>query len=247
MHTFVEAFKWLTDGANWSGSEGIPALTWQHVYVSLISLGIASAVAIPVGLYIGHTRRFQFTAVSVANIGRAIPSFGILVIAYVAVLKISPARAFGITPVLAALVLLAIPPILTNTYVGVQQVDADAVEAARGMGMTERQVLGRLEVPLAVPLLMAGLRTAAVTVVATATLWALIGGGTLGRFVVDGFAQQDYAKTVGGAILVASLAILTEVVLAAVERVVSPRSASLAPRLGRSAPDEPGGVAPAQA
>src|SRR6266571_3438858 len=201
MHTFVEALKWLTDRANWSGSDGIPALAWQHVYVSLIALGIALAVAVPVGLYIGHTRRLQFTAVSVANIGRAIPSFGILVIAYVAVLKISPARAFGITPVLAALVLLAIPPILTNTYVGIQQVDPDAVEAARGMGMTERQILRRLEVPLAVPLLMAGLRTAAVTVVATATLWALIGGGTLGRFVVDGFAQHDYAKTVGGAVL----------------------------------------------
>src|SRR5438876_8684881 len=125
MHTLVEALKWIADRANWSGSEGIPALAWQHVYVSLIALGIASAIAIPVGLYIGHTRRFQFTAVSVANIGRAIPSFGILVISYVVVQKVSPTRGFGMIPVVAALVLLAIPPILTNTYVGIQQVDGD--------------------------------------------------------------------------------------------------------------------------
>ena len=187
-----------------------------------MSIAIGSAIALPIGLYIGHTRRFQFLSVSIANIGRAIPSFGILVLAYIVVSNISGSLAFGFVPTVVALVLLTIPPILTNTYVGIQQVDADTVEAARGMGMSEGQVLRRLELPLAAPLILAGIRTAAVTVVATATLSALIGGGTLGRYIVDGLAQSDFAKLIAGALLVALLAILTEVVLAGVERLVTP-------------------------
>jgi osmoprotectant transport system permease protein len=226
MHAFIEALRWLTTGSHWSGFDGIPTRVWEHVYTSLVAIAIGAAIALPVGLYIGHTRRFQFLAVSIANVGRAIPSFGILVIAYVIVLKVSSSLAFGFVPTVVALVLLSIPPIITNTYVGVQQVDADTVEAARGMGMTERQVLGRLELPLAAPLIMAGLRTAAVTVVATATLSALIGGGTVGRYIVDGLAQSDFPKTIAGAILVALLAILTELVLGGMERAVTPRTTS---------------------
>jgi osmoprotectant transport system permease protein len=134
--------------------------------------------------------------------------------------------AFGFWPTVIALVLLAVPPILTNSYVGVQGVDRDTVEAARGMGMTGGQVLTRLEVPLAMPLMIAGVRTAAVQVVATATLAALIAGGGLGRYIIDGFAQGDEPKVLAGAVLVAALAIVTEVIFALLERALSPRTSS---------------------
>jgi osmoprotectant transport system permease protein len=239
VHTLVQALKWLVDGSHWSGFDGIPVRTLEHVEISVAAVAIAAAVAIPLGLFIGHTRRFQFLAVSVANVGRSIPSFGILSIAYVIVLKVAPGFAFGFVPTVTALVLLGIPPILTNTYVGVQNVDADTVEAARGMGMSERQVLLGLEVPMATRLMMAGIRTSSVTVVATATLSALIGGGTLGRYIVDGFAQSDNPKLVAGSILVAVLAILTELILGRVDRVLAPRTASRTAwarrRLGRQA------------
>jgi osmoprotectant transport system permease protein len=231
VHTFALALKWLVDGSHWSGSDGIPIRTFEHIQISLAAVLLASAIAIPLGLYIGHTRRFQFVAVSVANVGRSIPSFGILAIAYVIVLKLAPSLAFGFVPTVAALVLLGIPPILTNAYVGVQNVDADTVEAARGMGMREREVLLGLEVPLSAGLIMAGIRTSSVTVVATATLSALIGGGTLGRYIVDGFAQSDNPKLVAGSILVAVLAILTELVLGLIERVITPRTRSPVHRL----------------
>ncbi len=233
MHTFVQALRWLVDGSHWSGFDGIPIRTLQHLEISLVAVGIAATIAIPLGLYIGHTRRFQFLAVSVANIGRSIPSFGILAIAYVIVLKLAPSFAFGFVPTVAALVLLGIPPILTNTYVGVQNVDADMVEAARGVGMSERQVLLGLETPIAAPLIMAGIRTSSVTIVATATLSALIGGGTLGRYIVDGFAQSDNPKLVAGSILVAVLAILTELILGWVDRLVAPRTTSRSVRTPR--------------
>lgn len=231
IRSFVDALHWITARAHWSGFDGIPVRAWEHVELSLVSIVVAAAIAIPVGLYIGHTRRFEFLAVSIANVGRSVPSFGILAIAYVVVNVVKPSLSFGFTPALIALVLLAIPPILTNTYVGIQAVDADTVESARGMGMSERDVLMRLEVPLAAPLVMAGLRTAAVTVVATATLAALIGGGTLGRFIVDGFAQSDTPKLIAGAMLVAVLAIATEVVFGVVERAVTPRTDSRPKRL----------------
>jgi osmoprotectant transport system permease protein len=226
MRAFGDALKWLVTGSHWVGSEGIPVRTLQHVELSVVSIALAVVIAVPVGMYIGHTRRFQFLVVSIANLGRAVPSFGILVIAYVVVLKVASGLAFGFTPTVVALVLLAIPPILTNAYVGIQSVDPDMVEAARGMGMTEREVLTKLELPLAAPLIMAGIRTAAVTVVATATLTALIGGGGLGRFIIDGFSQGDTSMLVAGAILVAILAIITEVSFGFVERAVTPKTRS---------------------
>ncbi len=226
MRAFGDALKWLVTGSHWVGSEGIPVRTLQHAELSVVSIALAVVIAVPIGMYIGHTRRFQFLAVSTANLGRAVPSFGILVIAYVVVLKVASAFAFGFVPTVVALVLLAIPPILTNAYVGIQSVDPDMVEAARGMGMTEREVLTKLELPLAAPLIMAGVRTAAVTVVATATLAALIGGGGLGRFIIDGFSQGDTSMLVAGAILVAILAIITEVGFGFVERGVTPKTRS---------------------
>jgi len=227
MHTFVESLRWLTAGAHWTGFDGIPVRILQHLEMSALAVLVAAFLAIPAGMYIGHTGRLQFLFVSMANVGRAVPSFAILVIAYVVVAKVAPSLSFGFAPTVIALVLLAVPPVLTNTYVGVQSVDRDMVEAARGMGMTERDVLLQLEAPLAASLIMAGLRTAAVTVVATATLAALIGGGGLGRFIVDGFAQHDEPMLVGGAILVAILSILTELGFAALERVITPRTSSV--------------------
>ena len=165
---------------------------------------------------------------SVANLGRAVPSFAILSIVFQIMLDYWPTIAFGLGPTVLAMILLAIPPILTNTYVGVQQVDRDTVEAARGMGMTGGQVLRRLEMPLAAPLIVTGIRTAAVQVIATATLAALIGGGGLGRFIVDGFAQGDDVMVVAGAILVALLAIVAEVVFGGFARLARPRLASAA-------------------
>ncbi len=226
MHTFVEVFHWLTDPSHWQGSDGIPTRLIEHVEITAAAVAIAAALAIPIGLYVGHARRWQFLSTSVANLGRAIPSFAILSIAFLIFLSVAPSLAFGFGPTVVALFLLAVPPILTNTYVGVQGVDRDTVEAARGMGMTEREVLTGLEMPLAAPLIMAGVRTSAVTAVATATLAALIGGGGLGRYIVDGFHTSDTVKIVAGAVLVSVLAVATEVAFAAVERVVTPRTVS---------------------
>lgn len=224
----VEVYRWFQDDAHWHGPTGVPVRVLEHVEISVAAVGAAMLIAIPVALYIGHARRGEFVAVSIANLGRAIPSFAILSIVFQVMLIYFKGAAFGFWPTVVALILLAIPPILTNTYVGIQGVDADTVEAARGVGMTERQVLAKLEIPMAMPLIAAGIRTAAVQVVATATLAALIAGGGLGRYIIDGFAQGDDPMILAGAILVAMLAILTEVLLGAVERVARPRLASKA-------------------
>jgi osmoprotectant transport system permease protein len=230
MNTFVDAIQWIFTASNWhvvNFQPGIASQLWYHVQLSAISLGIAAVIAIPVGLFVGHLHRGTWLAVAVANIGRAIPSYGLVVLMVFACVSLAPTLVDSMFPTAFALVLLAIPPILTNTYVGVQEVDQDAVEAARGMGLTGPQVLRSLELPLAAPLIMAGLRTSAVTVVATATIAGFVGGGGLGSFLNGGFAQQGQdPQFYGGAILVAALAILTELLFSALERVVTPRTTS---------------------
>jgi osmoprotectant transport system permease protein len=230
MNQFVRAIHWIFTASNWDEVNfqvGIRSQLVYHVELSVISLAIAAAIAVPTGLLVGHKRRGQFLAVSVANVGRAIPSFALVVLAFIVIGNLRPSLQFSMLPTIVALVLLAIPPILTNSYVGVQAVDADTVEAARGMGLSEWQVLTRLEMPLAAPLIMAGLRTSAVTVVATGTLAGFVGGGGLGVFLYNGFAQQGQEQQIiGGAILVAALAILTELLFAGLERVVTPRTRS---------------------
>jgi osmoprotectant transport system permease protein len=234
MHAFVRAVHWIFTSSHWDQvnfQTGIRAQLAYHVELSAISLAVAAAIAIPVGLLVGHKRRGQFLAVSVANVGRAIPSFALLVLAFIVISNLWPSLGFSMIPTAIALVLLAIPPVLTNTYVGIQAVDADTVESARGMGLSEWQVLTRLEVPLAAPLIMAGMRTSAVAVVATATLAGFAGGGGLGAFLYNGFAQQGQEpQLIGGAILVAVLAILTEVLFGGLERVVTPRTRSTSTR-----------------
>lgn len=221
-----QVVEWFSDPLHWEGSFGVPSRLAEHLIMSGVSVGIGALIALPLGMYIGHTRRLEFLVVSVANIGRAIPSFGLLFLT-VLVLGLGLSSPPALRPsVLIALTLLAIPPILTNTYVGIQNVDADTLEAARGMGMTERQILLRLELPLAAPLIMAGVRTAAVQVVATATLAAVVAGGGLGRFLVDGYATRDFPQIFAGALLVALLAILSELGFGLLERAVTPRTAA---------------------
>lgn len=220
MSVLDELVTWLTDPINWSGFSGIPIRVLEHLRISAISLLVATAVALPLGLLIGHTRRGEAIAVSIANLGRAIPSFAILALAFPVSLRLG----LGLSdwPAIAALFLLGIPPILTNAYVGVRGVDADTLEAARGMGMSSREVLRSIEIPLAAPLIVAGLRISAVQIVATATLAALVAGGGLGRFIVDGFAQGNDGMTLGGALLVALLAITTELGFGVLERMTTP-------------------------
>jgi osmoprotectant transport system permease protein len=219
VDAFANLFDWFAAGEHWSGGEGVPARVLEHVQMSFGAVLLAALIALPIGLYIGHTRKGTFVAVSIANLGRAIPSFAILALSV-------PFLGIGFKPTLVTLVVLAIPPILTNTYVGVEGVDRDAVESARGMGMTGGQILWRLELPLSVPVMLAGLRTSAVQVVATATLAALIGWGGLGRYIIDGFAIGDRVEILAGAVLVALLAIVTEVAFGFLERAVSPRTTS---------------------
>ncbi len=215
MNFFGEVFDWFTTAANWEGGNGIPHRLWQHVTMSLVATLVAATLALPLGLWLGHRGRGGFLAISLSNVGRAVPSFAILVLAV---------QLFGIgaTPAFVALVALAIPPIVTNAYVGVREVDPDVRESARGMGMTGRQVLRRVELPLAAPLIMAGIRTAAVQVVATATLAAVVAWGGLGRYIVDGLAQRDFVEVFAGAVLVALLSVATELLLAGVQRLVVP-------------------------
>jgi osmoprotectant transport system permease protein len=222
-----EAFGFLTDGSNWSGSSGIPTRLWEHVQISVMAVALATAVALPVGLVIGHARKGAFLASSVGNIGRALPSFGVLGLVFPFTLRYLPGS-IGFAATLLALFLLAIPPILINTYVAVQAVDEDMLEAARGMGMDWRQVLVMLEIPLAIPLIISGIRNAAVAVVATATLGAVVAWGGLGRFIIDGFAVRDHGQILAGAFLVAGLAVLTEISLGVLERTLSPKG--LVPR-----------------
>lgn len=232
MNGFVDGLQWLVDAAHWAGPDGIPARVFEHVQLSLLSLVMAALIAIPIGLWVGHTRRGQFFTVQLANLGRSIPSLAILSIMFLIVVKVSPKLAFGFLPTIVALTLLGIPVILINTYIGIQQVDADTIEAARGMGMNGRQVLFRMEVQLAMPLIMTGLRLAAVQIVATAGLAALIAGGALGRYIVDGYAQQDTPKVVAGAILIAALALITDLVFSLLSRAAAPRLSSSGPPPG---------------
>ncbi|HEX2057343.1 MAG TPA: ABC transporter permease [Actinomycetota bacterium] len=223
MSVLEQLVTWLTDPVNWSGFSGVPIRLLEHLRISAIPLAAAALVALPLGLYIGHTRRGEVVAVSIANLGRAIPSLAILALAFPVSLRLG----LGLSdwPAIAALFLLAIPPILTNTYVAVKGVDVDTIEAARGMGMAGRDVLRSIEVPLGAPLIVAGLRISAVQVIATATLAALVAGGGLGRFIIDGFKQGNDGMTLAGALLVALLAITVELGFGVLERATTPRHA----------------------
>jgi osmoprotectant transport system permease protein len=215
MNFANQIVQWFLNPAHWQGDGGIPHRTLEHLAMSGASVATAALIALPVGIAIGHFGRGGILAINISNIGRAVPSFAVLVIAV---------QLFGIgaLPAYIALVALAIPPMVTNSYIGMREVDADVREAARGMGMRERAVLLRIELPIALPLIMAGIRTSAVNVVATATLAALVAWGGLGRFIVDGFGLQDYPMMFSGAILVAVLSLVVEFSLAGAQRLSTP-------------------------
>ena len=215
MNFANQVLQWFLNGAHWQGDGGIPHRTFEHLTMSGASVLVAALIALPIGIAIGHFGRGGILAINISNIGRAVPSFAVLVIAVELV-------GIGALPAFIALVALAIPPIVTNSYIGMREVDADVREAARGMGMRERAVLWRVELPIALPLIMAGIRTSAVNVVATATLAALVAWGGLGRFIVDGFGLQDYPMMFAGAIMVAILSLIVEFLLAGAQRLATP-------------------------
>jgi osmoprotectant transport system permease protein len=212
---------WLTDPANWTGPNGIPVRLAEHLGVSLVSLLIALAIALPAGLYVGHTRRGSGIAVGIANVGRAVPSIALIGLVLPITQAFDPARGFSLYPTVLAMVALAVPPILVNAFAGIRGVDAEVVGAARGMGLTEPQILRRIEVPLALPVVLGGIRSAAVQVIATTTLGAIFALGGLGRYVVDGLAQNDDGMLFGGVVLVATLAMTAEGLLAGLQRLAA--------------------------
>lgn len=222
MSLVTDTITWLADPAHWSGPNGIPMRLGEHVGLSALSLLLAIAIALPVGLWIGHTGRGATVAVNSANLWRALPSLAVIAIVLPITAAIDPQAGFRFYPTLVAMVVLAVPPILVNAYAGMANVDRDLVEAGRGQGMTGAQILTRVEMPLALAVIVAGIRSGAVQIVATATLGAIFGFGALGRYLVDGVAQRDAGQVLGGALLVAGLVIVTELAFAALQRVLTP-------------------------
>ncbi len=226
MDLMVRTLGWLSDPVHWSGPNGIPARMFEHVGLSGVSLLIAITIALPVGLWIGHTRRFTWLAVNSANLWRALPSLAVIAIVLPITAAIDPQAGFKVYPTVVAMVVLAVPPILVNAQAGVTGVERDMVEAGRGQGMSEWQILTRVELPLALPVIVAGIRSAAIQIVATATLGAILGFGGLGRYLVEGFATFSLggdAEVVAGAILVAALVIVVEAAFAAAQHLLTPR------------------------
>ncbi len=214
----INYFTFLFDGSNWSlsGDSSIPVRLAQHLEYTVLTMVISAVIALPIGLLIGHTNRGAFLAITLGNLGRSLPTFGL-------VLLLVTWRGIGLVPLLISLVVLAIPPILAQTYAGIRAVDPSAVDAAVGMGMRPTQVLLRAELPMALPLIIGGLRSALLQVIATATVAAYAGLGGLGRFLIDGLSRNDYGQIFAGALLVAVLAIALDYLSAGVERaVVSP-------------------------
>lgn len=215
----LAGFGWLADPANWSGPNAIPVRLLEHIGISTVSMLIALVIALPAGLGIGHTGRGAGVAVGLAGVWRAVPSLALIGLVLPITQSFDPVNGFGLYPTVFAMVALAIPPILINAYAGIQGVDREVVEAARGMGLTERQILVRVEVPLSMPVLLAGIRSASVQVIATATLGAVFALGGLGRYIIDGIAQNDDGMLYGGVLLVAALAMTSEALLAGLQRV----------------------------
>lgn len=216
MNDIQQLWTFLGQASSWTGPDGILARLGQHVELTAVAMAIACAVALPLGVWLGHIGRGGALAVNVSNAGRAVPTFAVLVLLFIGLGEHRYAEIIG------ALVLFALAPILTNTYVGMRDVDRDVVEASRGMGMSGLQIVRSVELPLAAPLILAGLRIAIVQVVATATVAAYIGGGGLGRLVLDGFTQRLYGQVLAGALLVALLALTLDGLLALAARGLDP-------------------------
>lgn len=227
MSFFSYAWDWVTTSAHWQGSDSIPQQLIAHLGYTVLPLLIAALIGIPLGVAIGHTGRGAVLVVNLANAWRAVPTLGLLILLAVYL-------GFSILTWLIPLVVLAIPPIIINAYEGVAGVDPDVKDAAKGMGMTPWQQVTRVELPIALPLLLVGLRTATIFVVATATIAAYIGLGGLGRFIIDGLASNDYGPVAGGALLVVLLAVLVLALFAVLNRLVVPVGLRKQAELGRT-------------
>ncbi|MGH3356933.1 MAG: ABC transporter permease [Nocardioidaceae bacterium] len=210
----VGFLEYVGDPATWTGGGGLLSRILEHTFYTALALLLAALVALPVGLLIGHTNRGSFLALNIANAARALPTLGFLLLVVLA-------TSIGLGPVLLALVVLGIPPILASTYAGIRNVDPSAVDAARGMGMTEREVLWRVEVPIALPLVISGLRAATLQIVSTATIAAIVALGGLGRPLLDSIARSEYPQAMAAALLVAALAIVLDLFFVALTRVVA--------------------------
>ncbi|MFC7304680.1 ABC transporter permease [Streptomyces monticola] len=213
MKTLTDAWNWLTDGAHWSGADGVWHRLTEHLVLTVVCLILSCLIALPIALVLGHLGKGGALAVNISNVGRAVPTFAVLVL-----LLLTPLGKYGEGPTVVALVLFAVPPLLTNAYVGMRGVDRDVVRAARGMGMTGPQMLWRVELPLALPMIVNGVRIAAVQLVATATIAALAGGGGLGRIITAGFNLASTPQVVAGAVLVAAFALVVEGLFEVAER-----------------------------
>jgi osmoprotectant transport system permease protein len=209
--------EYLTDSAHWSGPDGIPNRLLEHLGYSFGALLFVLLIGLPLGLYVGHTGRGAVAIAGTANALRALPTFGLLILAVIALSDTLPGSISYLGPSLLVLVVLGIPAVLSNTYAGVQSVDPAARDAAKGMGMTGRQVLWRVEVPNALPLILSGIRSATLQIVATATIAAYVSLGGLGRFIIDGRASRDYSQMAAGAVLVGLLAVALDLLMAALQ------------------------------
>lgn len=221
MEFIGDVIAWFLDGANWTGPAGIPNRVWEHIQISALATAAAATIALPPAMWLGHKRKGGFLAVAIVNVGRAVPSFAIM--ALFLPISIRLGLGLGFWPTMLALFALALPPIFTNTYTAVREVDPALVEAGRGMGMTGSEILRAIEAPMAAPVILAAIRISAVQVVATAPLAALVAWGGLGRYIVDGFAVQDNVRVLAGGILVALLSVATELLLGTIEKRVIPR------------------------
>ncbi len=217
MTDLLAAFQWLFDPANWAGPGGIPARTGEHIVYTLLTLLIASIIALPIGFLIGHTGRLRGLAVGVSGALRALPTLGLVV--YLALIMAN----ISIVPPLIALTILAIPPLLAGAYSGLESVNRSTIDAARAIGMTEWQIFAKVELPLSLPLVLGGLRSGALQVIATWTVAAILPVGGLGRFLFDGLPVQNYAEMLGGSIIVVVLALVVDGLFALTQKLVVPR------------------------
>jgi osmoprotectant transport system permease protein len=216
MSTAGDVVSWFADADHWRGRAGVPARTVEHLRYSVSAVVGAVVVSMPVSAWLGHKRRFGTLAINIANIGQALPSFAILVL-LVQLLAFRELPVAGPLALFLAMGLLAIPPLFVNTYTGVAQVDDALRDSARGAGMTGFQQLWRVELRVAAPVLIAGVRIAIVQVISTATMGAYLGVGGLGRYIIDGYAVRDYTRVLAGAVLVATLALAADRALAVVQ------------------------------
>jgi osmoprotectant transport system permease protein len=222
MEVVAGIVRWFADPAHWQGAAGVPQRILEHLLISAGALLVAAAVGLIAGIGVGHTRRWTALAVNAANIGRALPTIAVMAFVLPVTAAIDSQNGFKVYPAVIGLIVLAIPPILVNSYAGISGVEPDIVEAGRAMGMRGRELLWRVEIPLALPVILTGIRSATSQVIATATLAALFGGPGLGRYLVEGYAQRDYPMMFAGVILVGALFLVIEAAFGLAEGLLTP-------------------------